>query len=233
MMGKRQDIDMHDETRRRMLTSGLVIAGAALFGPALPIPTTIRTLSEPIPPPTPDKVAAVPVAPNAIRPALLASALAGLERHGSAIAGRDRIAIADFAAPSSDKRFHLLNLEDGRVTSLLVSHGSGSDPDHDGWVKRFSNVYGSNASSEGAYVTDDYYVGKHGRSQRLVGLDPSNSNALGRALVIHGAWYADAAMLATHGVLGRSQGCFAVGDCDLPALFDHLGPGRMIFAAKI
>ncbi len=29
----------------------------------------------------------------------------------------------------------------------------------------------------------------HGRSMRLEGLDPTNSNALSRAIVVHGAWY--------------------------------------------
>ena len=113
-----------------------------------------------------------------------------------------------------------------------MAHGSGSDPDHSGWVERFSNAFGSNASSQGAFVTRDYYVGKHGRSQRLLGLDPTNNNALGRALVIHGAWYADATMLDIHGKLGRSQGCFAVGDADRETVFRLLGPGRMIYAAK-
>ena len=58
----------------------------------------------------------------------------------------------------------------GRASSHLVSHGRGSDPDHSGWVERFSNDFGSNASSPGGYLTADYYSGKHGRSQRLIGL---------------------------------------------------------------
>ncbi|MET0366185.1 MAG: murein L,D-transpeptidase catalytic domain family protein [Sphingobium sp.] len=222
---------MHDDTRRRMLKSGLVMAGATLLGPAMPLRKKWERTAAVPPKPLP-RVAAAPAPRTDIRPALLASALAALQRHGSALDRRDRIAIADFAAPSSDKRFHFLNLEDGRAMSLLVAHGSGSDPDHSGWVERFSNVFGSNASSEGAFATRDYYVGKHGRSQRIVGLDPTNSNALERALVVHGAWYAEAAMLETHGKLGRSQGCFAVGDGDLETAFAHLGPGRMIYAAK-
>jgi hypothetical protein len=143
------------------------------------------------------------------------------------------MAIVDFTAGSAQPRFHFVDLADGRSTSLLVAHGSGSDPAHTGYLKRFSNDFGSNASSEGAFVTSDYYVGKHGRSQRLVGLDPSNNNALGRAIVIHAAWYANPDMLRTHGMLGRSQGCFAVGERDLEQVFARLGPGRMIYAAKV
>ncbi|MFT3965172.1 MAG: murein L,D-transpeptidase catalytic domain family protein [Sphingobium sp.] len=229
---------MHDDTRRRVLKSGLVIAGAALLGPAMPIRRKIALPAVPGPGDSnagalPPSVAAAPAVPTGIRPELLGAAMAALDRHGSALARRDRVAIVDFAAPSADRRFHFLNLGDGRVRSLLVAHGSGSDPDHSGWVERFSNVFGSNASSEGAFVTRDYYVGKHGRSQRLVGLEPTNNNALERALVIHGAWYAEASMLEGHGKLGRSQGCFAVGDADLETVFSHLGPGRLIFAAKV
>ena len=82
-------------------------------------------------------------------------------------------------------------------------------------------------------MTDDYYVGKHGRSQRLIGLDRTNNNALGRAIVVHSAWYANKDMIASHGMLGRSQGCFAVGEKDLDQVFARLGQGRMIFAAKV
>jgi hypothetical protein len=159
--------------------------------------------------------------------------LASLQQHGSRVAQRDRMAIADFTAGSSQPRFHLVDLVSGKTTTLLVSHGSGSDPSHTGYLKRFSNDFGSNASSEGAFATADYYVGKHGRSQRLIGLDPTNNNALGRAIVVHSAWYANPDMIKTHGMLGRSQGCFAVGERDLDQVFARLGPGRMIFAAKV
>ncbi len=171
--------------------------------------------------------------PRALRPALLRQALAALDRLGSTVPEHDRIAIADFNAPSSQPRFYLVDLIGGTTQAMLVAHGSGSDPDHSGWLRRFSNAPGSNASSEGAFLASDYYVGKHGRSQRLIGLDPTNDNALSRALVIHSAWYANADMLKTHGQLGRSQGCFAVGEADLPEVFERLGPGRMLFSAKV
>jgi hypothetical protein len=140
--------------------------------------------------------------------------------------------IIDFSAPSSQPRFHFLNIEGGEMPALLVAHGSGSDPGHTGFLQHFSNAFGSNASSEGAFVTGEYYVGKHGRSQRLAGLDQTNDNAFDRAIVIHGAWYANAEMLQSHGKLGRSQGCFAVGEKDLAHVFDHLGQGRLIYAGR-
>lgn len=179
--------------------------------------------------------ATVPPALDApgVNPRLLKRALAALEQHGSRIAKRDRIAVADFSAGSSAPRFHLINLEDGRTVSKLVAHGSGSDPAHTGYLQRFSNTNGSNASCEGAFATADYYVGKHGRSQRLLGLDATNNNALDRAIVVHAAWYANPDMIRERGMLGRSQGCFAVGENELTEVFERLGPGRMIYAAKV
>lgn len=168
----------------------------------------------------------------ALDPQLLRKALAALDRHAKSIRHRDRIAIVDFSAPSSEPRLHFLDVESGRASRLLVAHGSGSDPHHTGYAERFSNAPGSNASSEGAFVTGDYYVGKHGRSQRLAGLDPTNDHAMERAIVIHGAWYANEDMIAAHGKLGRSQGCFAVGETCLKAMFDHLGTGRLLYAAR-
>ena len=58
-------------------------------------------------------------------------------------------------------------------------------------------------------------------------------NALDRAIVVHAAWYANPDMISRRGMLGRSQGCFAVGEKDLAEVFERLGPGRMIYAAKV
>lgn len=208
-------------TRRTILASGLALAG----GLALP-GFAARAAAAP--------ASSGPVtSTRVVRPELFRKAMAALQRHDSRIAYRDRIAIADFNAPSGRPRFHLVDLASGATTTLLVAHGSGSDPAHTGWLQRFSNADGSNASSEGAYLASNYYVGKHGRSQRLIGLDPTNSNALARAIVIHGAWYANPEMLRTHAQLGRSQGCFAVGERDLAQVFARLGEGRMIYAAKV
>ncbi|GGB29135.1 hypothetical protein GCM10011380_18260 [Sphingomonas metalli] len=228
---------MHEQpaarSRRALLKNGLTLAGA------LAVPGAVhgftRRLSLPIQPqPAAPAGAAVPglVSANPIRPELLRRAMAALQQHGGQVQ-RDRMAIVDFATGSAQPRFHFVDLVNGRSSALLVAHGSGSDPAHTGYLKRFSNDFGSNASCEGAFLTSDYYVGKHGRSQRLIGLDPTNSNALGRAIVVHSAWYANPDMLRTHGMLGRSQGCFAVGERDLDQVFARLGQGRMIYAAKV
>ena len=164
--------------------------------------------------------------------ALLVRARAALQRLGTAIPHHDIVAVTDYAAASKAPRFHLLNMAGGTVTSLLVAHGRGSDPGNSGWVKAFSNAFGSNASSEGAYLTAELYSGKHGRSMRLDGLDPGNSNARDRAIVIHSAWYVNPAM-AMAGRIGRSEGCFAFSDSDLPKVLDRLGPGRLLLSTKL
>lgn len=234
---------MHDTqaalARRTLIKNGLMLAGGLAVSGAVPgaVSSATRRLTGRDLKPLTQPPAPVPAQPivssRVVRPELLRQALASLQRHGSRVTHRDRMAIADFTASSSQPRFHFIDLASGRSTSLLVSHGSGSDPSHTGFLKRFSNDFGSNASSEGAFATADYYVGKHGRSQRLLGLDRTNDNALGRAIVVHSAWYANPDMLRTHGMLGRSQGCFAVGEQDLDQVFARLGPGRMIFAAKV
>lgn len=156
-----------------------------------------------------------------------------LGRLGNRISHRDVVGICDFSAASRTPRFHLLDMRSGRASSLLVAHGKGSDPGHRGWVERLSNVVGSEASSDGAYRTGDYYVGKHGRSMRLRGLDATNSNAEPRAIVVHAASYVSQGMVRTHGKLGRSQGCFAFSDGDLDEVLTRLGPGRLLIAAKV
>ena len=169
---------------------------------------------------------------NRIDPGLLRRALDALEQHRDSIGYRDFIGVADFSLPSRAPRFHLVNLAGGGVRSHLVAHGKGSDPAHTGWLERFSNEPRSNATSAGAYRTGSLYVGAHGHSMRLEGLDPTNSNALSRAIVVHGAWYVNEQLIGHSGMLGRSQGCFAVADSSLPEIMGRLGSGRLIYAGK-
>ena len=167
-----------------------------------------------------------------VAPGLLERALQALERHRDSIAHRDFIGVADFSLHSRTPRFHLVNLTDGSVRSHLVAHGRGSDPSHTGWLERFSNEPRSNATSAGAYRTDAFYLGAHGHSIRLDGLDATNSNAASRAIVVHGAWYVSETMIGHSGMLGRSQGCLAVADTSLGEIMSTLGPGRLIYADR-
>lgn len=167
-----------------------------------------------------------------VSPALLERALQALARHRSTFWSSDCIGIADFSRPSLEPRLHIIELLAGRVTSIRVAHGRGSDPEHSGMLQSFSNVPGSLASSEGAYMTGDPYIGIHGASRRLIGLDPTNDAAESRAIVIHSAWYAAPEVLVKQPVLGRSDGCFAVAPGDIAFLLAKLGKGRLLYAGK-
>jgi hypothetical protein len=174
---------------------------------------------------------ATPSAPGGIDPELFARAKAALDQHQ--IYARDTIAIADFSKPSSEPRFHVVDLASGQVESHRVAHGRGSDPAHSGYLERFSNDFGSYATSNGTYVTGDYYDGKYGLSMKVRGLDWSNSNAEPRAIVIHNAWYAEDDMIPLHGQLGRSEGCFAMSRLSQCEVMRKLAGGRMIYADKL
>jgi len=169
----------------------------------------------------------------AVDPQLLVRARASFDRHRHALAHTDIVGIADFSRPSREARFFLLDTATGRVSKHLVAHGRGSDPDHSGFLERFSNAMGSEASSSGGYVTGDYYPGKYGRSLRVSGLDATNSNAEARAIVVHSAWYAEPEQAELHGKLGRSEGCFALSYASLQEVLQRLGPGRFLYADKI
>ena len=186
-------------SRRAFLKSAAAVAGTGLLaGCASRTVTTAALPAAPIPVPAPPVATPIiqPVqistAPRGIRPELFQRAMAALQRHGSRIRQQDRIAIADFSVPSSRLRFHFVDLHNGAVRSMLVSHGIGSDPGHTGMLQRFSNEVNSEATCEGAFLASNYYVGK----------------------------------------LGRSQGCFAVGQNELDKVFTLLGEGRMIYAEK-
>lgn len=142
----------------------------------------------------------------------------------------DYVGIADYGLRSSEPRFHFVNLQAGTVESYRVSHGDGSDPEHDGWLNHYSNVHGSHCTSKGTYATFGWYTGKYGTSIRLEGLDETNNNALDRAIVMHRAKYAEPSFLDKWGVLGRSNGCFAMSDADFKLALLQLGGGRVIHA---
>lgn len=167
-----------------------------------------------------------------VHASLVNRALEALFRHHAMIWSRDVIAIADFSLPSSEPRFFLIDILKGTTTSLLVAHGSGSDPEHSGMLQSFSDVIGSGATSEGAYLTGETYHGIHGPSRRLTGLDPTNAHAEVRAIVIHSAWYANPDMLVRQGKLGRSDGCLAFGEQDIALVLSRLGRGRLIYAGR-
>jgi L,D-transpeptidase catalytic domain len=219
--------------RREMLRLGAMGAAGAILSSAASSSTVPSLLLPTSPmPAAPNPYPQIqPSSPAGIDPQLFAKAKAALDSHK--IWPRDAIGVVDFSQPSSDPRFHLVDLMSGAVDSYRVAHGRGSDPDHSGFVERFSNDFGSYASSNGAYVTGDYYDGKYGLSLKVRGLDWSNYNAEPRAIVIHNAWYAEDDMIPIHGKLGRSEGCFAMSRENQYKVMRKLAGGRMIYADKL
>jgi len=181
----------------------------------------------------PGRVFAQPSGLDARSTQILEIARREVARAGDVLWRRDIAGIADFGVHSALPRFHLANLENGTVQSYRVAHGSGSDPEHDGWLKWFSNVPGSNATSRGAYVSWEWYTGRYGTSVRLGGLDPDNSNALERLIVMHAAAYARPEHVERWGRLGRSNGCFAFAPDDFLFVLANLSGGRLLFADRL
>jgi len=181
----------------------------------------------------PARVAAQASGTSARDAAILDIARREIARAGDVLWRRDIAGIADFGVHSAVPRFHFADLENGTVRSFLVTHGTGSDPEHDGWLNDFSNVPGSNATSRGAYVSWEWYTGRYGTSIRLGGLDPDNSNALERYIVMHAAEYATPAHVERWGRLGRSNGCFAMDPQDFREALWHLSGGRLLYADRL
>ena len=218
--------------RRELLRIGAIGAGGLMISSAANtggIPLTVLAPRVPIAPPPPPP----PPPLMGINPQLLERAKAALARHGASIRYRDTIGVVDFSLPSAEPRFHLVDLLAGKVDSFRVAHGKGSDLAHSGFLNHFSNQPGSEATSNGTYTTAETYHGKYGLSMKVDGRDWTNNNANSRAIVIHNAWYAEDSVVAQHGKLGRSQGCFAFSRASQFHVMNRLAGGRMIYADKL
>ncbi|RXR21140.1 murein L,D-transpeptidase catalytic domain family protein [Flavobacterium amnicola] len=122
---------------------------------------------------------------------------------------KDIITIIDFSMSSTKKRLWVIDLTSNTILfNSVVSHGMKSGGEY---ATSFSNSQNSNKSSLGFYVTGETYIGKHGLSLKLDGQERGiNHNARARAVVMHGANYANPSILRSQGYLGRSQGCPAI-----------------------
>lgn len=200
---------MKPKMHRRQVLAGAIAAGAALAAPG-------RVFAQ------------AAAGPRDRR--LLEIAQREMARAANVLWRNDVVGIADFGLHSSVPRFHFVDMLAGRVNSVLVAHGSGSDPEHDGWLNGFSNLPDSWATSRGAYITWEWYVGRYGTSVRLGGLDGDNSNAFDRAIVLHQASYVTPEHVARWGRCGRSNGCPAFGPDAFNEALARLSGGRLIFA---
>jgi hypothetical protein len=168
--------------------------------------------------------------PAASHAALDAGLSAWRHAVASGSAGRtDVLTVIDYSRPSTEPRLFVVDVPTGRVTfAELVAHGRGSGENE---TRRFSNESGSRTTSLGVFRASDTYLGQHGLSLRLDGLEPGfNDRARERAIVMHGASYVSEEFIAAQGRLGRSWGCPAVRPAIAKALIDAIKGGSLVVA---
>lgn len=119
------------------------------------------------------------------------------------------LTIIDFTKSSTERRMWVIDMKTHDILyQTVVSHGRNSGKE---FANDFSNARESYKSSLGFYTTAETYMGKHGLSLRLDGLEAGiNSNARERDIVIHAADYANENIGKNQGYLGRSLGCPAL-----------------------
>ncbi len=224
-------------SRRGLITGGLAVGGTmALSGCASTGAAPVQQVMLPAVDLAPRPIQTVQVRPpldptGQVRPELMSRAMAALDIHHRRIPSRDRMYLVDFTRFSGETRLYEVNLESGGVQAFRTSHGRGSDPAHSGYAQQFSNVMDSHMSSVGSFVTAGPNWGpQQGPNVLLDGLEYSNSAARERAIIVHGADYAEPEFLAREGKLGRSYGCFSLAHADLQAVRDRMGEGRLLFA---
>ncbi len=144
---------------------------------------------------------------------------------------RDILTIVDFTVSSAKDRLYVINIKTGAILMALpVTHGEHSGKKNSPWTTDFSNKPNSLESSVGVFVTENPYVGQHGYSLRIRGLEASNNNVESRAVVVHGATYASPAFIKVYGYLGTSWGCFAVDPRRNKQLISFIKDGTIMYA---
>ena len=137
------------------------------------------------------------------------------------------LTIIDMSVSANTKRFYLINMETQQVEhKSFVAHGRNSGVE---FANKFSNTINSHQTSLGFYKTAETYIGKHGFSLRLDGLEFSNNKARKRAIVIHEADYASASFIKNNGRLGRSYGCPSLPKKDYKAIINKIKNGSCLF----
>ncbi len=156
---------------------------------------------------------------------LFRQAMEGYYRYGFT---SDILTIIDYTLPSTQKRFFVINLHTGKlIFQEYVAHGKNSG---ENYAVSFSNEVGSLKSSVGVFRTGDTYIGKHGYSLRLTGLEKGkNDNASKRDIVIHGASYVSEDFIRRYGRLGRSWGCPALPVDKVRAIIDTIKGGTCLY----
>lgn len=138
------------------------------------------------------------------------------------------LTIIDYSLPSTEKRMVVLDMQNKKVLQhTIVSHGRASG---EKFATSFSNKHESHQSSLGFFITENTYYGSNGYSLVLNGLEKGiNDQAKARAIVIHGADYANESIIKSTGRLGRSYGCPALPRHLNKAIIDTIKNGSLIY----
>lgn len=138
------------------------------------------------------------------------------------------LTLIDFSKPSTEERLYVFDIEKKELLyTSVVSHGKNSG---ENYATSFSNQYGSYKSSLGFYLTEYTYQGKNGYSLILNGLEEGiNDRAKERAIVVHGAAYANPSVAASSGRLGRSFGCPALPQELTKPIINTIKDGSVLF----
>jgi hypothetical protein len=144
------------------------------------------------------------------------------------IANERYLTIADMSMASSHPRLYIIDMEKQEVLlQTFVAHGKNSGLL---FAEEFSNLVGSFKSSLGFYITGKPYQGKHGQSLILKGVELGiNDKAEERAIVLHGADYANKGFVNQQGYLGRSLGCPAVPNNQVKTIIQTIQGASCLF----
>jgi hypothetical protein len=146
----------------------------------------------------------------------------------SLVQNKDILSIIDFSQSSNAKRLYIIHLRDTALLyQSLVAHGKNSGEE---FAQRFSNQANSYQSSLGFYITEKTYIGKHGLSLRLIGIENQyNGDAMERGIVMHGAAYVSESFIQQHGRLGRSEGCTAIPNENCETIINCIKNGTCLY----
>ncbi len=141
---------------------------------------------------------------------------------------KEILTLIDFTKPSTEKRLYVFDMKNKKMLyHSVVSHGRNSG---ENYATSFSNKVGSFQSSLGFYLTEGTYQGKNGYSLILEGLENGiNDKARERAIVMHGAAYANPALISANGRLGRSLGCPALPLSITKPIINTIKDGSVLF----
>jgi hypothetical protein len=138
------------------------------------------------------------------------------------------LSICDFSQSSRSKRLYIIDVDGKKLLlNTYVAHGKNSGTE---FARKFSNRPESRQSSLGFYITGQTYLGEHGLSLRIQGLERGfNDRANARGIVVHGSDYIGPDFLGNNKFSGRSYGCPAVPNSKSELVIDAIKNGSCLF----